>query len=151
MARMHARKRGKSSSTKIFHAQKPDWVDMESDEVEELIVKLAKQNMTSAQIGLILRDQHGVPDVKLVTGKKLTKILADNGLASDIPEDLMFLLRKAVRMHEHMKANNKDLHNKRQLHLTEAKIRRLVRYYVRVNKLPVDWKYTYQKAKLLAE
>ena len=151
MARMHARKRGKSSSTKIIHARTPDWVEMSKDEVEELVIKLYRQNMSTSEIGMLLRDQYGVPDVKLVTGMKMVAILEKSKLAPEIPEDLMFLLRRSVRMHEHMQMNRKDLHNGRQLFLIEAKIRRLAKYYVRTGKLPEGWKYTPHQAKLLAE
>ena len=36
---------------------------------------------------------------------------------------------KALGLRKHLGDNKKDLHNKRQLNLTESKIRRLVRYY----------------------
>ena len=38
---------------------------------------------------------------------------------------------------------------KRGLHLTESKIRRLVKYYKKTNKLPAAWKYDREQAKLL--
>jgi len=151
MARMHARRKGSSGSTQVLYEKKPDWVPMKDKEIEELIVSLYKEGNSSSRIGIILRDQHGVPGTKTVMKKKITKILEENGLKHKLPEDLESLLKRAVKMHTHLKENHKDLHNKRQLQLTEAKIRRLVKYYKRNGLLPDTWKYTASSAKLLVE
>ena len=58
-------------------------------------------------------------------------------------------MRKAVRLGEHLKVNNKDVHNTRALRLTEAKILRLVKYYRSTNVLDDEWKYSLSNAKLL--
>jgi small subunit ribosomal protein S15 len=98
---------------------------------------------------LILRDIYGVPDVKAVTGKKLSKILAENKLASEIPEDLQNLIKKAVNLRKHLEKNKRDKHNTRGLQLIESKIRRLSKHYKASGKLPGDWRYEPEKAKLL--
>lgn len=51
--------------------------------------------MTPSQIGIFLRDQHGIPLVTSVTGSKVLRILKGAGLAPEIPEDLYFLIKKA--------------------------------------------------------
>ena len=43
----------------------------------------------------------------------------------------------------------KDMTAKRGLILTESKIRRLIKYYHNTGRLPLDWKYTREGAKLL--
>merc|ERR1711962_1417174 len=48
---------------------------MTSDEVKEQIVKLAKKGLTPSQIGVILRDSHGVAQVRYITGNKILRIL----------------------------------------------------------------------------
>lgn len=151
MARMHARRRGSSSSTKPFRKEVPGWVQLNPSEIEELVVKLYQQGHSTSVIGMKLRDLYGVPDVELATGKKITKILKQKNIEFKLPEDLENLLKKAVRLDNHLKENRKDLHNKRRLQLTEAKIRRLVKYYKRKGVLPKDWKYTLQTAKLAIE
>lgn len=149
MARVYARKRGKSGSTKpLIPAQ---WVSYSGEEVERLVVKLAKDGLQAARIGLVLRDQYGIPSVRAVTKKKLAKILADNELLPKIPQDLFNLLRKAVRLRAHLEANKRDRHSKRGLELLESKIRRLVKYYVSTGKLPEGWKYDAEQAKLIVE
>ncbi|NPA74601.1 MAG: 30S ribosomal protein S15 [Euryarchaeota archaeon] len=149
MGRIHARRKGKSSSRRPFRTDKPEWVTMSAEEVEEIVVKLAKEGTTQAKIGLILRDQYGIPNVKTVTGKSIGRILSDNELAPQIPEDLMALMRRAVRINTHLASNPRDIGNRRGLQLVEAKIRRLVKYYKRTGKLPENWKYSIKEAELL--
>ena len=77
-----------------------------------------------AEIGMILRDRYGVPDAKLITGKKVTTILKENNVASNVPEDLTNLIVKALKLRKHLSVNKKDVHNKRSLNLTESKIQK---------------------------
>ena len=72
MARMHIRRKGKSCSKHPLVTENPEWVPLSATEIEDLIVKMAKDGITSAKIGLNLRDQYGVPNVKLATGKTVT-------------------------------------------------------------------------------
>ncbi len=141
MARMHSRDKGKSGSTRPPRVTPPSWVEYSPEEVESLVVDLAKQGYEPSMIGIKLRDEYGIPDVKLITGKKITEILEEHGLAPEIPEDLLNLIRRAKRLREHLKRHPKDLHSKRGLQLIESKIHRLVKYYKRKGKLPKDWKY----------
>lgn len=151
MARMHARRKGSSGSSRPFRTEAPEWVPLTSAEIEAKVGELAKEGHTSARIGLILRDQYGVPLTKTVTGKSVTQIMKDNGDMGPLPEDLTNLMRKAVRIGEHLNHNPKDIHNQRGLQLVEAKILRLMRYYKKSGILPSDWKYSLGRAKLLVE
>ncbi|HJJ27515.1 MAG TPA: 30S ribosomal protein S15 [Methanocorpusculum sp.] len=149
MARMHARRRGIASSVRPFRTEAPEWSNKNAKEVEAKVVELRRTGLSSAAIGLVLRDKHGVPDVKLATGKKINKIIIENNMADDIPEDLRNLMHKALGMRKHLTDNKHDLHNKRQLQLTEAKIRRLVKYYTGNGKLPATWAYSPETAEIL--
>ncbi len=151
MARIHTRKKGRSSSTKPYKTESPDWVPMSPIEIERLVVKLAAEGLSSSMIGMKLRDQYGVPSVKLCTGKSIKTILEENGKKQKLPEDLRNLMKTAVNLDEHLSENPKDLHNTRALALTEEKIRRLMKYYKRKGILPLDWKYDLKSAKLLVE
>jgi small subunit ribosomal protein S15 len=148
---MHSRKKGKAGSSKPYRTAAPDWIDLKPGEIEELVVKLGKEEKGPSEIGTTLRDQHGIPDVKLSTGKRITKILEAKNVKKDIPEQLMNLINKAITLDKHLKANPKDVSSKRGLQLTEAKIRRLVKYFKRSKKLPADWKYNLKTAKLLVK
>jgi hypothetical protein len=48
-------------------------------QVEEMITKAAKKGQMPSQIGVLLRDQHGIPLVKSVTGSKILRILKAHG------------------------------------------------------------------------
>ncbi|MDI6643912.1 MAG: 30S ribosomal protein S15 [Methanobacteriaceae archaeon] len=130
---------------------KPEWIEYSNEEIEELILKLRKEGNSTSKIGIILRDQYGIPDVKLITGMKITKILENHGQKLEYPEDLMNLIRKAVNIRDHLDENPKDLHTKRGLQIIESNIRRLVRYYTREGVLPEGWRYEPKKAALLVK
>lgn len=149
MARMHTRRKGKSGSKRPMVSENPSWVPLNATEIEDLIAKLANDGMTSARIGLVLRDQYGVPNVKLATGKSVTAIMEEKGVASNLPEDLANLMRRAIDLNVHLKENKGDISNKRGLNMIEAKIRRLERYYKRIGTLPADWKYSLSNAELM--
>lgn len=152
MARIHARRKGKSGSNKpADRKDHPDWSSLNPREVEAHVIELAKKGHSTSEIGMILRDQYAVPDVKIATGKKIGKILEKNNLKTEIPEDLKNLISRALQLRGHLEANKKDIRNKRNLQLTESKIRRLVRYYKSKNVLPDDWKYSAKQAKLMFE
>jgi hypothetical protein len=42
-------------------------------------MKLARKGLTPSQIGVTLRDSHGIPQVRFVTGNKILRILKSNG------------------------------------------------------------------------
>ena len=151
MGRIHARRKGKSGSKRPLRVEKPQWVEMSEEEIVNKVIELAKEGYSQAMIGTVLRDQYGVPDVKLSTGKSIGEILEGEGLAPKIPEDLMSLMKRAVKIHNHLLSHPKDLGNKRGLQLVEAKIRRLVKYYKRVGKLPPEWHYSVKEAELLVK
>jgi len=149
MARIHARKKGKSGSTKPIASQSDKWLEYNNDEIVKLIVDMATEGKSASQIGITLRDQYGVPDVKAITKKSITRILKDNDLATPLPEGLTNLLKQALKLRKHLEKNKRDVNNKRGLLLTESKIKRLVRYYKAKNLLPKDFYYDVKNIELL--
>lgn len=148
MARMYSRKRGQSGSTKPKKLTKPAWIEHEGKEVELLVTKFAKEGLTSSQIGTLLRDQYGVPDVKVVTGKKIMSILESKNLTGQFPEDLMALFKKVAAIKEHLLENHKDQPARRGLLITESKILKLVKYYKITGKIALDWNYDPKRIKM---
>jgi small subunit ribosomal protein S15 len=146
---MHARRRGKSGSVRPIRTEAPEWSNTDTKEIEKVILDLQKAGKSTSEIGLVLRDKHGVPSVKIATGKRIGEILDEKGLTPDFPEDLRNLIVKALGIRKHLVENKKDLHNKRQLQLTESKVRRLVRYYVKSGKMPKGWVYKPDTAEFL--
>merc|ERR1711893_136992 len=149
MGRMHAPGKGISQSALPYRRTVPTWLKLTSDDVKEHIFKLAKKGLTPSQIGVILRDSHGVAQVRFVTGNKILRILKAKGLAPDLPEDLYYLIKKAVAIRKHLERNRKDRDSKCRLILVESRIRRLARYYKIKAVLPPTWRYVSATASAL--
>ncbi|KAK3709306.1 ribosomal 40S subunit protein S13 [Vermiconidia calcicola] len=165
MGRLHSNGKGISASAIPYSRTPPAWLKTTPDAVEDQICKLAKKGATPSQIGVILRDSHGIAQVKIVTGNKVLRILKGNGLAPEIPEDLYMLIKKvthpqkplttisrgistnadvvlkAVAVRKHLERNRKDKDSKFRLILIESRIHRLSRYYKTVGALPPTWRY----------
>ncbi len=139
---MPKKEKGQSHSTRPLSRRSPSWCRYTSEEVEALVVKLAREGNSPSRIGVILRDQYGIPLVKTIVGKGIVEILKENNLGSSIPEDLEVLLRKAARIRTHLERNRTDKYNKRAVQVIESKIHRLSRHYKRKGVLPEDWRYT---------
>lgn len=141
MARIHARTKGKSGSSKPT-TPNLSFVDLKAKDVEKLIIQFAKEDdMPQSKIGLKLRDTYAVPSVKALCGKTISQILKENELAKAVPEDLQALVDKVQSLKKHLSNNSRDVHNKRSLILTESKIRRLVKYYKNTGKIAQNWRY----------
>lgn len=151
MARMHSRKKGKAGSKKPIKKILPSWVRYKEKEIELLIQKFGKEGKSSSEIGMILRDIYGIPDSKLITKRKIGQILKEKGLSKEIPEDLLELIRKAVKINKHLEKNKKDQPARRGVLLTLSKIRRLTKYYKRTGKLSSEWKFDPEKAALYTD
>lgn len=78
---MHGPGKGISKSAQPFKRTAPTWLKTTTPEVTDMICKLAKKGLTPSQIGVILRDSHGIGKVKFVTGSKVLRILKANGSA----------------------------------------------------------------------
>jgi small subunit ribosomal protein S15 len=151
MARMHSKKKGKSGSKRPSRKIAPPWTQYSKEEAFELILQLAKEGKSASHIGLILRDQHGIPSAKILIGKSISKILRDEKLLPKYPEDLMNLMKKAVRLRKHLEAYKRDKWNKHSLNLIESKIRRLAAYYKSSGVLPQDWYYKPEEVALIVK
>merc|ERR1712000_359844 len=140
MGRLHSNGKGISASAIPYSRTPPSWLKTTPEQVVDQICKLAKKGATPSQIGVVLRDSHGIAQVKVVTGNKILRILKSNGLA-EIPEDLYMLIKKAVAVRKHLERNRKDKDSKFRLILIESRIHRLSRYYKTVGVLPPTWRY----------
>jgi len=141
MGRMHTPGKGIASSALPYKRTPPSWLNVTAKKVEEQVCKLAKKGLTPSQIGVTLRDSHGIAQVKSVTGNKILRLLKKNGLAPALPEDLYCLIKKAVAVRKHLEKNRKDKDSKFRLILIESRIHRLARYYKRARQLPGNWRY----------
>ncbi len=148
------REKTKTKKTKKIVKKKraiKKFTDLKPEEVKKIILDLHNKGKTKSEIGLILRDQHGVPKVKEILKKSIGDVLKEANIKEDIPEDLMSLIRKNVALKNHLQENKKDYTAKRGYELSLSKIRRLVRYYKRKGKLPEKWTYTDEIGALLVK
>ena len=141
MGRVHSHRHGKSHSIRPVTPTAPTWVKQTSDEVEELVVKYAKEGLKPSEIGIKLRDQYAIPLTRQIVKKSVTEILEQKGVKPDMPEDLNNLVTKSLGLQKHLKANKSDRRNVRSLELLEAKVHRLSSYYKEIGRIPKTWKY----------
>ena len=141
MGRLHSHNYGKSHSTRPLDPKAPSWIKEDAKEIEELIVKYAKDDLSASQIGVKLRDQHSIPLVKPIIKKTISEVLEENDLKTDLPEDLDNIVKKAIGLQKHLKSNKNDNRNVRSLELIEAKVHRLSVYYKKTGRIPQNWKY----------
>ena len=108
------------AETKEETEAKPDWLKMKSSEVESLVVDLGKKGNHPAKIGLVLRDQYGVPKAKLFN-LKISKILKSNNII--VPAEKERLSSKMKKVESHLSKNKNDKASKRSLaRLTSPKL-----------------------------
>ena len=141
MGRLHTHNHGKAHSTRPIESNFSSWVKQDQKEIEELVMKYAKDGHTPSQIGIKLRDQHAIPLIKPIINKTISEILDQNNLKSEIPEDLNNIVTKAVGLQKHLKSNKNDRRNIRSLELIEAKVHRLSIYYKKIGRISKNWKY----------
>jgi small subunit ribosomal protein S15 len=120
------------------------------DEIYKKIEELSKKGESSAKIGLELKKEN-VLKTKKEVGKKIGKIQKELKIKKEIPDDLMALIKRAVKLIKHKENNKKDTRGKRGYQLTISKINRLRKYYIKEGILAKDWRYSDEKAKLLVK
>ncbi len=146
---MYSRKRGKSGSKKPMQKVAP-WMKYKPKEIEDIILKYAKEGMQSARIGTILRDQYGIPSVRM-NKLKIAQVMKKHKVYTDLPEDMVNLIKRAAALDVHLSKNKRDYTSKRGLEITESKIRRLAKYYKGRDLMPADWKWKLDRAKLMVK
>jgi len=84
MGRLHSKGKGISSSAVPYSRTPPAWLKTTPEQVVDQICKLARKGATPSQIGVALRDSHGIAQVKVVTGNKILRILKSNGMQEPV-------------------------------------------------------------------
>lgn len=130
-------------------SETPSWTDKDPSEIEDLVVEFAEEGNSPSEIGIMLRDQYGIPSVHEVLDKSMLEVLQSHDLAPDIPEELLNLMRKAVKLRNHLDKNHKDVRTQRTLKELESKIHKVTKYYKNKDRLPEDWRYDPEQAALL--
>jgi len=99
--------------------KKPAWLKYTEEEVRAIILKLAGKGLTSEKIGLVLRDQYGIPSIRLY-GLKIKEVLEDNFQEPTI----INLENKLQEIIVHFKKNKQDKNAERALIITKAKLKK---------------------------
>jgi len=120
-----------TKSKKPTKIEKPVWLKYTKDEVKAIILKLAKKGLTTEKIGLVLRDQYGIPKTKIYN-LKISKILKDKGEFIEPP--LTNLDNKLQKVINHFKKNKQDKVGGRSLIITKAKLKKIKEYQTKKNK-----------------
>ena len=109
--------------TKKQTKEKPTWLKYTDEEVKAIILKLSNQGLTSEKIGLTLRDQYGIPDVKLFNFK-IKDVLGEK-FQEPTTLNLDSKLQKIIN---HYKKNKQDKNAERALIITKAKLKKRTDY-----------------------
>ena len=149
MGRMYSKGKGISKRSLPYRKAPPSWVQISASDLTQQIIKMAKRGQSPSQIGVVLRDQYGIPQVKGVTGSKILRVLKVNGVAPQLPEDMYHLIKKAVNIRKHIEKFRADKDGKFRLICTESRIHRLARYYRGSKALPPTFRYNSKKADTL--
>ena len=98
-----------ASSALPYRRAPPSWLKTTPEDVVDHIVKLARKGLTPSQIGVTLRDSHGIPQVRFVTGNKILRILKSQGapflsfFSSPTPSSYLFFFLFLLSSFAHCK------------------------------------------------
>jgi len=108
----------KPTKTKL---EKPVWLKYTEKEVIDIILKLAEKGLTTEKIGLTLRDQYGIPKVKIYN-LKISKVLKKKEKFEEpTNKNLKEKLEKIIN---HYKKNKQDKKAELSLIITKAKLKK---------------------------
>lgn len=130
--------------------EKKEVKKLNKDEIYKKVQELSKKGDSTSKIGLELKKAN-VLSTKKETGKRIAKIQKELNIKKEIPDDLMALIKRAVKLIKHREKNKKDTRGKLGYQLTVSKINRLKKYYIKEGVLPKGWRYSDEKARLLVK
>lgn len=107
--------------------KKPVWLKYTKEEIKEIILNLIKKTpeLTSEKIGLILRDNYGIPKTKLY-GIKIGAILKEDNLYKN-PETEN-VSKKIKKLESYLEKNKQDKKAKRSLIIKKARLKKIAEY-----------------------
>ena len=107
--------------------KKPLWVKYSEQEVKEIILKLVEKQpeLTAEKIGLILRDNYGIPKTRIF-GFKIGQVLKEADKYES--PDLKNITVKIEKLEKHLVRNHGDKKTGRSLILTKATLKKFKEY-----------------------
>lgn len=101
---------------------KTDWVKQKPEEIEKIIVDLARKGMPPEKIGLVLRDQHGIPKARLL-GKKIGQILEEHKIK--VNSEHVNFTRRVENLKKHFGKHKHDYTAQRRIIQHSSSIRKI--------------------------
>jgi len=107
--------------------KKPIWLKYSEQEVKEIILKLVEKQpeLTAEKIGLILRDNYGIPKTKIY-GFSISEVLKEAKKYEN--PDLKNLSKKVENLEKHLSKNHGDKRAGRSVILSKAKLKKVEDY-----------------------
>lgn len=105
--------------------KKPVWLKYTSEEVKAIIIKLANRGLTSEKIGLVLKDQYGIPSVK-VYQFKIKDVLKEKDKFEE--PTVINIKRRLERIIKHYSKNKGDKKAERSLIIIKSKLKKTEDY-----------------------
>ncbi len=109
--------------TKI-ELEKPIWLKHTEEDVKSFVLKLSDKGLTAEKIGLVLRDNYGIPKVSLY-GLKIKDILKER---FEEPSTIN-LEKKFKKIVDHYQKNKQDKKAERSMIITGAKLKKRKDYH----------------------
>lgn len=105
--------------------EKPVWLKTSEEDVKKIIAELAGKHQP-AEIGIILRDQYGIPTTKIY-GKKLSVYLKELGI--EVNEiQLQNVQKKVENLKEHLKNHGQDKKAKHKIQRPQSRVQKMKKY-----------------------
>ncbi len=108
--------------------EKPVWLKYSEKEVKKMVLDLFDKGNSIEKIGLILKDQYGIPKVKLF-GLKIKKIIEEEKKEKCDEPTILNLKEKLDQIIKHYKKNKQDKNAERSLIITKAKLKKREDYH----------------------
>lgn len=122
---MIAKKASKKPSKENSEAEKQN-EKLSLDDIEKIVITLGKEGNSPAKIGLVLKEKHGISNIKLL-GKKISKILKEANIK--YKTDFDSVAEKLVRIEKHFAKNKQDKRAKRDIVKYVSRKKRLNLYH----------------------
>ncbi len=119
------------TSMQAQELEKPTWLKIKEPELKKIIGELIKTEEQPAKIGLILRDQYGIPTTKLY-GKKLSEYLKEHNILNDI--ELKNAEKKFKKIKTHLEKNITDKISKHKLQKAQSRLSKARKYFEKKKK-----------------
>jgi ribosomal protein S15P/S13E len=110
---------------KTAQLEKPVWLKTSEEELKKIIAELAGK-YPPAQVGIILRDQYGIPTTRIF-GKKLAVYLKEAGIDTKNVE-LQNVEKKLEKMKEHLKKHKQDKKAKHKIQKPQSRVEKIKKY-----------------------